>query len=499
MDRRWDKSKPPQGPFALNRDCPQAQGLVAWWPVGPHGSGKVLPDLANTYTLTTGTAGTPTLLGTGAPAVALSAASNQYLLNDATPITALPLSISAWGQTDGSTQTVFQILAGTGNHNDFCRIVLVSNKVRVNVGTVTGGAQSNAITTASYTNGRQHLFSASCASSTSRTVYLDGTNAVTDTASIAPVNAFTRLRFGVALTTADALLQPFNGSLGETGLWNRALAADEHMRLWSPATRYELWYPLRSRKWFTQGGGGDVSVALTGQSASAAAGTLGVTHSNATAGQAATAGAGTLAPSLAIAITGSASATSAGTLTPAATATLAGHQGSVSAGTLAPTTTLGLAGQAASAAAGTVTPLGDVTVALSGQAITASAGTASPAITCAASGQSCAATAGTILPAVSVNANGTQLATAAGTLTLGIVVPLTGLASTSAAGTVIYSTGSNVTVALSGQAVAASAGALTWGRGDGLSASPIGHGPAMSGRSPSLSSRRGANLSTRIR
>lgn len=254
MDRSWDKSRPPQGPFALNRDCPQAQGLVGWWPVGPHGGGKVLPDLANTYTLTTGAAGTPTLLGTGAPAVALAAASNQYLLNNATPVTGLPLSIAAWGQTDGSTQTVFQILAGTGNHNDFCRIVLVSNKVRVNVGTVTGGAQSNAITTASYTNGRQHLFSASCASSTSRTVYLDGTNAVTDTTSIAPVNAFTRLRWGIALTTADALLQPFNGSLGETGLWNRALSADEHMRLWSPATRYELWYPLRSRKWFTQGG-----------------------------------------------------------------------------------------------------------------------------------------------------------------------------------------------------------------------------------------------------
>lgn len=497
MDRRWDKSKPPQGPFTLNRNCPQAQGLVAWWPVGPHGGANRVEDLAGAYVLTTGTAGSPSMLPSGRPAIKFSAASSQHLLNNTTPVTGWPLTISAWGATDGSTQSPIYI--GGADVDNFCRIVLVSNAVRANCGTNTGPTQANAITTATYTNGREHLFSASFASNTSRTVYLDGGSAVSDTTSIGPDASFSRIRFGAALTVADAILQPWNGILGECAIWSRALSADEHMRLWSPATRYEMWYPLRSRKWFVQGGGGDVSVALTGQSASATAGTLGVTHSNAAAGQASTAVAGTLAPSLAIAIAGSASATSVGTLTPAATATLAGQQTAASAGTLAPTTTLGLAGQAASAAAGTVTPLGDVTVALSGQAITASAGTASPAITRAASGQSCAATAGTVLPAVSVNANGTQLATAAGTLTLGIVVPLAGLASTAAAGTVIYSTGSNVTVALSGQAVTASAGALTWGRGDGLSASPIGHGPAVSSRSPSLSSRRGANLSTRIR
>ena len=38
MDRKWDKSKPPLGPFALNKDSLQAQGLSAWWPLNDGGS-----------------------------------------------------------------------------------------------------------------------------------------------------------------------------------------------------------------------------------------------------------------------------------------------------------------------------------------------------------------------------------------------------------------------------------------------------------------------------
>ena len=254
MDRRWDKSKPPQGPFALNRDCPQAQGLVAWWPMGGAGGAMLAADYAGTYHGIPGTAGGITLMQDGRPGLSLTAASNQYLGSATTPVTGWPMSLSAWFQTDGSTQTAIQVVATSADINHFGRIVLVTNKVRANCGGALG-QQASAITTASYTNGKLHLAGATFTSNTSRTAYLDGANAVSETTSITTNIAFSRIRLGVALTTSDALLQPLNGILGETGLWDIALDAAAHFRLYDPSTRFELWYPLRSRKWFALVGG----------------------------------------------------------------------------------------------------------------------------------------------------------------------------------------------------------------------------------------------------
>ena len=60
MERRWDKSKPPRGPFALNRDCPQAVGLVAWYPMGGVTGPKFIADHVGKAHLTLGTQGTMT-------------------------------------------------------------------------------------------------------------------------------------------------------------------------------------------------------------------------------------------------------------------------------------------------------------------------------------------------------------------------------------------------------------------------------------------------------
>lgn len=505
MDRRWDKSKPPQGPFVLNRDCPQAQGLVAWWPMGNAAGRVYVPDEAGKYHLTPGTAGSAARGADGRPGLQLVAASSQYLLNATTPVIDWPITLTVWGSTDGSTQTAIQVIAtddGSSGVNNFCRIVLVSNKVRANCGTGTGGAQANAITTVSYTNGELSLFGATFASDTSRTVYLNGENAVSNSDSINPAAAFTRIRVGTALTNGDAILQPWNGFLGECAIWSRALDASMHARLYNPSTRYELWYPLRSRKWFVQGAGGDVSVALTGSAATASAGTLGVSSSVAASGEAATASAGTLAPSSTAAVTGEASTAAAGTLTPSAALALTGEQSASGAGTLAPSTTIGLTGEAVTAAAGTITynASGDVSVALTGAAVTASAGTLATGLSVAIGGEACTSATGTLAPGATLACTGSEVTTAAGTLTLGIVVPLAGLAVTAAAGTVTYQQAGSTTVALTGEAVTVSAGTLTYVRGGGgLTEYPIGHGPGMTRRDTGPAARRAANTSTRIR
>ena len=261
MIRRWDKSRPPSGPFALNRDCPQAQGLVAWWPLGG-ASGKVfVPDLSGKHHLAPGTApGSVTLGNDGRPALSFVAASSQYLTVGTAPVDAVPLTLTAWGKADSSTQTPIYI-GGVANDN-FFRIVLVSGKVRANCGTLTGPTQANAITSASYTTGAWQLFGATFASTSSRTVYLNGGNSVNETTSISPTAVNTRVFVGTGITVADAILQPWNGDLGETGVWNVALSADMHARLYNEGTRYELWYPLRSRKWMMPAAGGSTDLTV---------------------------------------------------------------------------------------------------------------------------------------------------------------------------------------------------------------------------------------------
>ena len=43
--RAYDGLRAPKWPFELNKDSPQAQGLVGWWPMGPIG-GNVLRDFS---------------------------------------------------------------------------------------------------------------------------------------------------------------------------------------------------------------------------------------------------------------------------------------------------------------------------------------------------------------------------------------------------------------------------------------------------------------------
>ena len=98
-------------------------------------------------------------------------------------------------------------------------------------------------------------------------------------------------------------------------------------------------------------GGGNVTVALTGQSITSQQGTLTVADGETALGQYATFSAGTLSPGTAIALSGQA---------------ITSAQGSVS-----PATDVSASGQAATFAQGSLTVVGDITVPLNGQSMTA--------------------------------------------------------------------------------------------------------------------------------
>jgi len=258
------------------------------------------------------------------------------------------------------------------------------------------------------------------------------------------------------------------------------------------------WYATMTAVSIKQSGG-DVNVVLTGEQATASAGTVAASQqvSKALTGEQATASAGTLGKQVSVALTGAQVAASAGTVTPsqALTRALTGAQVAASAGTLTASqqVTKALTGEQVSALAGTVTPsqsTGNVDVTLTGAQVAAQAGTVTPnqqvskaltgaqvvasagsvttsqALSRALTGVQLAAQAGTLTASqqISKALTGAQVAASAGTLTASqaLARALTGAQVTAQAGTVGVTQSSNdVTVALTGAQVAASAGTVT--------------------------------------
>ncbi len=247
----------------------------------------------------------------------------------------------------------------------------------------------------------------------------------------------------------------------------------------------------------------NVTVALTGSSATASAGTLTPAESIALAGSAATTVAGTLAPAASVALAGSAATTAAGTLTPASAVPLVGRSATTTPGTLTPAGSIAVVGASTTSAAGTLAPsesaplagtqatvtAGNVTApsgsALTGSAATTGAGTTTPSASVTMVGSAASSAAGTIAPAVTVALAGSAATVSrgsltpagaaalsggaatgsAGLLTPSAAIPLAGRSATTAAGTVTASGGAgDVTVALTGAAMTVILGVMVASR-----------------------------------
>lgn len=248
--RRWDKSKPPTGPFALNRDCPQAVGLVCWYPQGgPSGKNNSF-DFANKYHLS-GTNSAATLGDAGQPALTFASASSHTISNSNNPFSTFPLTIAGWARPLSASAAGTCIgLASVSGASGYGRKLLFfhsNGTVRLySQNDSSGGLFVSA--TGGYTAGQWTHGAAVFAATSDYRIYRNGANKSTSSSS----NAFgtpTRVHIGDDNTGGNY----FNGDIGECGIWNVALSDDLVARLYDPGTRFELWYPLRSRKWFTQG------------------------------------------------------------------------------------------------------------------------------------------------------------------------------------------------------------------------------------------------------
>jgi len=263
VDRKWDKSKPPLGPFALNKDSLQAQGLSAWWPLNDGGSTQF--DLVG-GAHGSGALSNRTLGADGQPAVKLNGTS-EYISVGAGKFPFLKTSAFCLSARVATTSTAKGIICNwqVGTTPGWQWI------------TNTGGVHSLGIYNADGTNGfsgeggnvtdglQKDLFVSydGSVSPSGIQTYVNGYATAVSTATVGTGDPGTLVDNAFQIGARNgALFLP--GTIGDIRVYSDAdNAALRALSISDPSTKYELWYPLRSKKWFSAGGGGASGTSAT--------------------------------------------------------------------------------------------------------------------------------------------------------------------------------------------------------------------------------------------
>lgn len=154
--------------------------------------------------------------------------STQYISSTTTPVTAVPITISAWFYGTSTALSNGIISPSNASGSDSFRLQAVQASIGQTVrggsfatGFTTGNANTTTTWSATVWNNSSVVF----ASSTSRTVYLNNGGAGSNTTSNTPAGV-NRLLIGV-LVNASALFNYMSGYLAEIGIWNVSLNAAE--------------------------------------------------------------------------------------------------------------------------------------------------------------------------------------------------------------------------------------------------------------------------------
>lgn len=153
---------------------------------------------------------------------------NQFLFVPSAPALASPMTLAVWGRPSSMTGTrtllaIGQTPAATRHRN---QIVMLSTGA-VRLATISSSTATVDTTSTSTTNTWVHVAGV-VTSLSSRTIYMNGANAVTNTTTIAAYNTFTEMGIGAQQSsTASTYENYWAGDLAEVGIWNVALSADE--------------------------------------------------------------------------------------------------------------------------------------------------------------------------------------------------------------------------------------------------------------------------------
>lgn len=162
--------------------------------------------------------------------MAFSFNGTSYIEATSTPVTAEPFTISCWFRAPNVTADGALISIGNSSTTNRFQInvngTVAGDPISISsVGAVTATANS---TTAFIANTWQHA-AAVCASTTSRSIYLNGGGKATNTTSVTPAGINNIMIGGRWSGGARGFF--FNGQIAEVAIWNIALNDDEILSL----------------------------------------------------------------------------------------------------------------------------------------------------------------------------------------------------------------------------------------------------------------------------
>jgi hypothetical protein len=211
----------------------------------------------------------------------------------------------------------------------------------------------------------------------------------------------------------------------------------------------------------TSSGGGDVSLALTGQSITVNLGNLAVSVTYSVTGNSASIQQGTVKSSVSQSLTGQSVSLAQGSISSDVSNAITGQEVSLGQGSILSDISIGITGQQLSVEQGSVTnpDSSDVTKPITGQSLSVSQGTLTSSIGLALNGQSIVISGGSVSSLVSSALTGQQASVHQGNISSNIFVGLTGQSVVVSNGNV-FQAGDDVTKALTGQQLSIALGTI---------------------------------------
>lgn len=145
------------------------------------------------------------------------------------PVTAQPVTMACWARFSGTTSQNLMFAATDGTIYLGMSLSYVTTG-RIGAVMANGGAEVIVETTSGITTNTWHHCAVAFASSTSRTVYLDGGSSNSNSTTCAPTGAV-NIALGCFRNHYGSQYGPMSGQLAEACMWNVALSADEILAL----------------------------------------------------------------------------------------------------------------------------------------------------------------------------------------------------------------------------------------------------------------------------
>jgi hypothetical protein len=244
---------PPLGEaVVLNRDSPQAAGLVGWWPaLGSHGAGVLRDYTGRGYHGVWVTSGVSWAADPRAGALlAFAADTDRVDLEHGGALNlGFPFTVMCWARHSVTANSI--ILETNGNSGWSVQVggggTSTPGAVKMNCGFV---ADDYIVGDTATNDGAAHLLVFVARGTSDGSFYLDGRD---DTLSANPATPSYSSVTAINLNARPAVGAGFAGQVGEVRIYNRALSAAEAWQLYDPATRWALYAPPR-RLWLVPTG-----------------------------------------------------------------------------------------------------------------------------------------------------------------------------------------------------------------------------------------------------